>query len=93
MQSLEHGTFAQRQFGYSLKSGSSQWLSSARVTGKPHLTACFSDWSRHAASDSGICQFFGNAASGSIMLHSVAAFHLQPAGSSELEEKLPKTPL
>jgi hypothetical protein len=25
------------------------------------------------------------------MLHSVAAFHLQPAGSSELEEKLPKT--
>jgi hypothetical protein len=27
------------------------------------------------------------------MLHSVAAFHLQPAGSSELEEKLPKTPV
>jgi hypothetical protein len=26
-----------------------------------------------------------------IKLHSVAAFHLQPAGSSELEEKLPKT--
>jgi hypothetical protein len=27
-----------------------------RMTGKPHLTACFSDWSRHAASDSGIWQ-------------------------------------
>jgi hypothetical protein len=29
---------------------------SGRITDKPHLTACFSDWSRHAASDSGIWQ-------------------------------------
>jgi len=27
-----------------------------RITGKPHLTACFSDWSRNDASDSGIWQ-------------------------------------
>jgi len=67
----------------------------SRMTGKPHLTACFSDWSRHAASDCGIWQSrplrikwqdwiapggrinssSGMAASGSIMLHSVAAFN------------------
>src|SRR5882724_2373790 len=29
---------------------------SGRMTDKPHLTACFSDRSRHAASDSGIWQ-------------------------------------
>src|SRR5258707_7298162 len=33
-----------------------QRIASSRMTGKPHLTACFSDWSRHAASDSGIWQ-------------------------------------
>src|SRR5260370_40486483 len=35
---------------------SADFTSSARVTGNPPLTACFSDSSRHAASDSGISQ-------------------------------------
>jgi len=31
-------------------------LDSGRITGNPHLIACFSDWSRHAAADTGIWQ-------------------------------------